>query len=277
MTTPTFVRPDSMHPISANTLRTRDPLAGLTPVHPSPREGSPEYEPLAAGVADLQSMFAKSLTDEEKAWANGEIPSTVDRPEPAPAPAPLKFKNAYHVIIDAMLIDPTVTITRLATLTGYSRTWLHKVMGSDSFQAQLASRQKNCVDDHIRATVTDRLAGLGSRALEILETALDSDKTPAQFALDVLNMTNKAQGIGQQKIQNTQNFIVQVPVPMTSATDWAKQHAPITQATVGSTLSDSDRSTIHTIMAPTVAEPLDMGAADVVSVDEETGKGATDE
>ena len=268
MSTPTFVRATDMHPISANTLRNRDPLAGLNPVQPSPREGSPEFEPLAAGVASLQSMFAKSLTDEEKAWASGEIPSTVDRPEPAPPPAPLKFKNAYHVIIDAMLIDPTVTITRLATLTGYSRTWLHKVMSSDSFQAQLASRQKNCIDDHIRVQVADRLAGLGSRALEILETALDSDKTPAQFALDVLNMTNKAQGIGQQKVSNVQNFIVQVPVPMTSATDWAAQHAPTPAGTVGSAQTSS-------VIAQSVVEPLDMGAADVVDA-EETGKGATD-
>ena len=142
-------------------------------------------------------------------------------------------------------------------------------MSSDSFQSQLASRQKNCIDDHIRSTVADRLAGLGSRALEILETALDSDKTPAQFALDVLNMTNKAQGIGQAKTQNTQNFIVQVPVPMTSATDWAAQHSPTQAGTVGSAPTSS-------IITHTVTEPLDMGAAEVVENVESSGKGATD-
>lgn len=283
MSSPTFVKLESAHPLSQSLLtKPRDPQAGLNPIKPAIRPGDPQYADIAGGVADLEAAFASSITPTEIAWAQGKVPPSIDRPEPPPQlpSGPQKFKNAYHAIIDQLLIDPTISVTRLATVTGYSRTWLHKVMSSDSFQSQLATRQKNLVDDHIRNTVMDRLSGLGSRAIEILETALDSEKVPAEFALEVLNMANKAQGIGQQKVQNTQNFIVQVPVPMTNAADWAAQHNPSTpQATVGSALNDQDRAAIHQIMTPGVVEPMDMGPAEVVQDDavEGGGLGATEE
>lgn len=266
-TEPTFVKPASLHPVSADLLsKPRDQYSGLNPIEPAARPGATAYDTVAGGVADLEAAFAHAITPTEVAWAQGKTPTSDLNAEPRPV-APPKFKNAYHSIIDALLIDPSVTVTRLSTLTGYSRTWLHKVMSTDSFQAQLATRQKNCVDDHIRVAVMDRLSGLGSRALEILEERLDGDKVDAAFALEVAQFTTKAQGIGQQKVQNTQNFIVQVPVPMTNAQEWATMHAP---APVQGANGDTPHSSLTTLV-----QPLDMGQAEVV--DAASGEGATDE
>lgn len=226
---PTFVQASTAHPISAHLLaqpKDTNGYGNLTPIKPAVRPDDPSYSKVAGGVADLTAMFAQSLTKEEADWASGKTATSPTQAEPAQVRKAPEFRNAYHAIIDALLLDPTVSVTRLSTITGYSRNWLHKVMSSDSFQAQLAKRRENVVDDHIRTSVQDRLAGLGSRALEILEEALDSDKTPATFALEVLQMTNKAQGLGQPKQQNVANFIVQVPTQAASAADWMAQHNP---------------------------------------------------
>jgi hypothetical protein len=220
-TLPAFVQSSSLHPLSARLVQdatVRNP--GQLIDHSRPLAPAEET---AAGVADLTALFAASLTDTEAAFAMEKHKATLVQPTGA---APKNFLQAHMIIIDQLLMDPSITTTRLSTVTGYSRNWLHKVMSSDAFQAKLAERQKTLCDPIILDAITDRLKGLTSRALEILDERLDNDKVSLDHALAVLGMSTKALGMGQQKAPAgpTANFIVHVPAQMPSASQWAAQH-----------------------------------------------------
>lgn len=225
-TLPTFVQASSLHPLSVRLVQeatVRNPgqlIDKNAPLAPA--------EQTAAGVSDLTALFADSLTDTEAAFALAKHKATLVQPTGA---APKNFLQAHMIIIDQLLMDPSISTTRLASVTGYSRNWLHKVMSSDAFQAKLAERQKNLCDPIVMDAIKDRLNGITSRALEILEERLDNDKVSLDHALSVLGMSTKALGLGQQKqaAGPTANFIIHVPAQMPSASDWAAQHGGTTK------------------------------------------------
>ena len=219
-TLPTFASTSSRHPLAAQLVRE----ATLpSPDHTFKPMPLPPPEVTAAGVADLTALFAASLTDTEVEYAVAKHEASKPPVHTGP---PKNFLQAHMTIIDQLLMDPSITTTRLASLTGYSRNWLHKVMSSDAFQAKLAERQKTLCDPIIMDAIKDRLNGITSRALEIVEERLDKDKVSLDHALSVLGMSTKALGLGQAKptAGPTANFIVHVPAQMPSSVDWAKQH-----------------------------------------------------
>lgn len=236
-TLPAFVQAASLHPLSAHLVReatVRNPGVLNPPVNLPPPEVT------AAGVADLTALFAHSLTPTEVEFAVARHEAS--KPDKYVGP-PRNFLQAHMIIIDQLLMDPAITTTKLASVTGYSRNWLHRVMESDAFQAKLAERQKALCDPIVMSTIKDRMQGLTSRALEILEERLDSDKVSLDNALSVLGMSTKALGLGVQKaaVGNVANFIVHVPAQMPSSVQWAQQH--------GGTIPGA---------GATVAEPLDI-------------------
>lgn len=181
----------------------------------------PDHPEVAAGVLDLESLMAPSLTPEEVAFQEEQN----RKPAKPHFSAPKTFLNAHMVIIEQLLIDPGVTQTRLATLTGYSLNWLHKVMSSDAFQAKLAEEQKRYLDPIILTAVKDRLGGLISRSLEVMETKMDSPNITLDQAMGVFEMAAKATGMGAQKaVAPTQQFIVHMPQPQQNADSWAAQY-----------------------------------------------------
>lgn len=257
---------DSMHPLAVAALRApKNQYSGLIPGLRKPLP--PDHPEVAAGVYDLEAAFASSLTPSEIAF------HTKERMAPALAAVqsspPRNFLQAHMVIIDALLMDPGISTTKLATKTGYSRNWLHKVMSSDAFDAKLRERQAAIIDPIILSSIKDRLQGLTSRALEVMEERMESDEMSLDNALTVFGATSKALGLGQQKAAPVlaQQFIVHVPPRMTSATDWASQHSgrpveasaePLTidpaslaePSTLSETLSPADQSLLHTLMSP---------------------------
>lgn len=224
---PTFLKPDSLHPLSAALVRE----ATLPGPDTKFKASTVPAEETAAGVADLTALFAASLTETEANFALEKHKATLVQPTGA---APKNFLQAHMIIIDQLLMDPSISTTKLSSVTGYSRNWLHKVMSSDAFQAKLAERQKTLCDPIVLDAITDRLKGLTSRALEILDERLDNDKVSLDHALAVLGMSTKALGMGQQKAATgpTANFIVHVPAQMPSASQWAQQHGGGSGATV---------------------------------------------
>ncbi len=191
------------------------PFTGTTPLPPP--------EVTAAGVADLNKMFEHSLSDSEAEFAMAQHKAEMA----AKPPAPVKnIRNAHMIIIEKLLSEPGITITKLASVTGYSRQWLHKLMSSDAFEAKLAEKQKAMIEPIILETIADRIKGLTSRTIEILEERMESDKVSVDTALNVLGLTTKVLGMGQEKKANgpTNNFIVHVPAQMVNAKDWASQH-----------------------------------------------------
>jgi len=218
----------SVHPLSARLINEpRDEKGGLCAPWSKPLP--PDHPAVAADVQDLEASFASALEPTEVAFhLQNHMAALTAKSVAANAGGPPKnFLQAHSVIIDALLMDPSVTVTRLATITGYSRNWLHKVISSDAFAAKYAERQKSVIDPLIAASIKDRLNGLASRSLEVLEERMESDTVPLDAAMNVFSMAAKALGIGAQKnvAPVTQQFIVHVPTRITSATDWATQHS----------------------------------------------------
>lgn len=189
-----------------------------------PYKAIPKTPEVAAGAADLAAMFASSLTPEEVAFHTPVKPVQQDKPE-----APKSFLQAHMIIIDTLLMDPAITTTKLAAKTGYSRQWLHKVMSSDAFQAKLAERQAAIIDPIVHSTIKERVSGLVSRSLEVLEERMESDKIDLNTALTVFEALGKSPALGllqKQQNANINNFVVHVPAQMVDVKDWAKTHGP---------------------------------------------------
>lgn len=215
----------TVHPISAVLInKPKNQLESLHPIQPALKPDDPL---VAADVDELTAMFESSLTPEEIAFALAQKAANAPPKPPRLHYAPKNFLQAHMIIIDALLMDPAITTTKLSDDTGYSRSWLHKLMSSDAFAAKLAERQKSIIDPIIANTIKDRIQGLASRSLEIIEERMESDEVSLDKAMEVFSMTSKAMGLGVQKAPPPQinQFIVRMPVQQPSATAWAEQHS----------------------------------------------------
>jgi hypothetical protein len=180
---------------------------------------------VAADVLDLAEIFTPSDSErtfvEEKQYAeyNARMAATKDEKG-----APKNFLQSHMVIIDQLLMNPGISTTDLSVVTGYSRHWLHKVMSSDAFQAKLGERQKAICDPIILNAIKDRLNGVASRSLEIIETRLESDKVSLESALTVFDAMSRSLGLGQVKTAAVNQFVVHIPTPVANAKAWAEQY-----------------------------------------------------
>ena len=188
---------------------------------------APDDPLVAKGVAELQELFpvtdAEVKYQEERKMAEFAARMAASRDENG---APRNFLQAHMTIIDQLLMNPGITTTALAHATGYSRSWLHKVMSADAFQAKLAERQKALCDPIILNAIKDRLNGVVSRSLEVLEERMDGDKVSLEAALAVFAAGSKAMGLGVAKVAPVvaQQFVVHVPPVVQKAADWAAQY-----------------------------------------------------
>jgi hypothetical protein len=182
---------------------------------------SPDDPSIKESVAELNAMLPVSA--EEVLVAESAI--TDRKCGGAAAGNPLKFKESYSRIIDEMIRDPSLTTSGLAYITGYNRQWLHTIISSDAFQARLAEKQKAVCDPIILATIKERLQGVVSRSIEIMETRLESEKVSIDTAMEVVALGAKVLGMGVQKQAVQQNqFVVHIPAPVAAAGDWAAQY-----------------------------------------------------
>lgn len=229
----------------------------------------PDSPEVAAGVQELNALFptleAEGLHYEQegKEAFNRRMAATKDEKG-----SPKNFLQAHMIIIDELLMNPGISVSQLAVNTGYSRTWLHKVMSSDAFQAKLAERQKALCDPIILNAIKDRLQGVVSRSLEIIEERLDNDKVSLDTALNAFSVGSKAMGLGTQKVAAPVNqFVVHMPAPVANAADWAAAHGG--ESAVGATAAGSPEVSTATEVVFTEME--------VGSELEGVQRGATDE
>lgn len=249
--------PAGIHPLALAALRApKDQQSGLLPALKRPLP--PDHPEVAAGVQDLESLFAASLTPSEVAFHTKAMVAPMQAARQSSPPQ--NFLQAHMIIIDQLLMDPAITTTHLATRTGYSRNWLHKVMSSDAFQAKLAERQKAIIDPIIANSIKDRIQGLASRSLEIIEERMESDDISLDNALLVFGVAGKALGLGQQKAVApvTQQFVVHVPPRMESASAWASMHSGRPPATLAEPLTIDPASLAEQVSPSTTTE----GASD---------------
>ena len=92
-------------------------------------------------------------------------------------------------------------------------------------QARLAQRKADIVDPSLALSIEERLKGLASRSLDIVQEKLD--QIPSfDNAFKVLELSTKALGYGarQQNVAVQQNFVVAMPTKVPDAQAWASQH-----------------------------------------------------
>lgn len=222
-----------------------------------PKALSADDPKVADFVKELEEEFAVSESD--KVFFADQQVNKRKAQEAIRAQSPRNFLQAHMVIIDQLLMDPGITATALAAATGYHRQWLHKVMSSDAFQAKLAERQKAICDPIILNAIQDRLTGIVSRSLEVLEDRMDSEKISMADALAVFTASAKALGLGGQKVAPTQQqFIVHMPAPGMSAKGWAEQYS---KSTSGIVTLDGAEGSGATEMVQTIeaASMIDLG------------------
>jgi hypothetical protein len=109
----------------------------------------------------------------------------------AAAPKQLrKLGYSHEAMVDLILQDPTVTVSELAELFGYSVPWIQRVLSSDSFQARLAERKRGLIDPLVAASINERLLSVTLHAITVLEGKLDADAS-AEVALEALGIVGK--------------------------------------------------------------------------------------
>lgn len=134
-----------------------------------------------------------------------------------------KVSVTHDAIIDVLIARPDFTQREIAAQFGYTPSGLGIIVRSDSFKARLAQRKAELVDPIITDTLEQRLGTMAHASLDILQRKLESSDDP-KLALATLEAATKARGYGAQGpvLQQT-NFIVQLPGPAATSSDWASK------------------------------------------------------
>lgn len=119
-------------------------------------------------------------------------------------------------LISMLLADPFRTQRQLAAETGYSESWLSRIISSDLFQAKLAERLEKEIEPARQAAVQARFGEIEARAkaslsrcLDLLETKLEqpAEQLELEAVLKSGDFAAKLAGYGGK---NTQPPAVQV-------------------------------------------------------------------
>lgn len=137
----------------------------------------------------------------------------------------LRVRYSHDAMIDLILQQPGISQGKIAEYFGYTEGWVSRVIGSDAFQARLASRKDEVVTPGVLAAMNEKLQGLAHQSMEIIAEKLQATKN-ADLALSTLEMTTKALGMGarvgqQNNVQNT--FVVALPPKSTNELQWAEE------------------------------------------------------
>jgi hypothetical protein len=204
-----------------------------------------------AAVSDPDSEFAATLDPAAVKFTMAVTqPQAMERQAP-----PANFLDAHKVIIDQLLLNPSITNKALGAATGYSPGWVSRILQSDAFQAKLAE-QKNQVSHLVLHTLEARMKGMAAMAMEVLERKLETTES-TDLALEVLASTTKALGMGAKAnvapvVQNS--FIVHMPTKIQSASEWAAQQ---TGTGLGATKGGGEVLDVEMV----IDSPSDAGAA----------------
>lgn len=133
-----------------------------------------------------------------------------------------KVQITHDAIIDFLVANPRATRRQIADAFGYrSEASISVILNADAFQARMAARREGIIDPILVAKLEDRMKGLVSQSMTILERKLETSDD-ANLALKVFDSTTKAAGYGLPKnapvVQN--QFVVQLPGPARSSAEW---------------------------------------------------------
>jgi hypothetical protein len=135
-----------------------------------------------------------------------------------------KVRYTHDAMIDLILARPEISQNDIALYFNYSVGWVSRVMGSDAFQARLASRKDEVVTPEIRENLENRMAALADQSLDVLQQKLKATGNP-DLAVKTLELSTKALGMGarpQNAVQNN-TFVVALPPKVADEKTWAAQ------------------------------------------------------
>lgn len=116
--------------------------------------------------------------------------TTTGAPARPTAAAP-RLNYTHEAMVDLIIAEPTVTTAELATIFGYSRGWISRVIASDSFQARYAARKSLLTDPIVAQSIDERLRGVAIHSLDLIREKLSSEES-ASYALDALGLATTA-------------------------------------------------------------------------------------
>lgn len=127
-------------------------------------------------------------------------------------------------MIDLILAHPEMSQGEIAKYFGYTEGWVSRVMGSDAFNARLATRKSEIIDPKILASMEEKIKGLAHQSLDVIQRKLEATQSP-DLAIKALELTTKALGMGarpQNAVQNN-TYVVALPQKATDEAGWAAQ------------------------------------------------------
>lgn len=137
----------------------------------------------------------------------------------------LRVHYTHDAMIDLILAHPQMSQGDLAKYFGYTEGWVSRVIGSDAFQARLASRKEEVVNPAILASIEEKIKGLAHQSLEVIQRKLDATQSP-ELAIKALDLSTKALGMGARPAnvaQQNNTFVVALPPKAESESEWAAQ------------------------------------------------------
>lgn len=133
-----------------------------------------------------------------------------------------RVKYTHDGMIDVIIARPQVTGGQLAEHFGYSEGWISRIMCSDAFQARLADRKTEIVNPGLVATFEERLKGLASQSLDLIQEKLDErdaltgeSKAGVDVAFKALEISSRSLGYGARAA----NVAVQTNITVKTASD----------------------------------------------------------
>ena len=123
-----------------------------------------------------------------------------------------QLSNTHDDIMNVMVANPMASHRDLSALTGYSETWLSRLVNSDIFRARLAEK-KGEVFVMVAQDVPAKLSALAHQSIDKLAEKLTIVEDP-DFALDTFDKVMKANGFapggGRQvaPAQQQNNFFI---------------------------------------------------------------------
>lgn len=176
------------------------------------REGTPEV--LLAPGAPAQPGLPGRILPPAPTAANNRAAANLS-----------KVSYSHQAMVDAILANPAITQKELASIFGYTETWVCRVIASDAFQAYLAERRDQIVDPVLRGNVEEAFRGMILQSITKLQKRLEAAPSD-ELLLGVMNGAARALGYGARTaapVQIQQNFVALVPPKAESTDAWVKQ------------------------------------------------------
>jgi hypothetical protein len=137
-----------------------------------------------------------------------------------------KVSITHDAIIDILVARPELTQRELAAMFGYTAVGMGIIVRSDSFKARLEARKGELTDPLIKQAVEDRLVNLAHMSLDVLQRKLETSDDP-KLALATLDAAQKSANFGaRQSVTMQTQFVVHVPGPAASSSDWSQKFSP---------------------------------------------------